>query len=37
MGAIELINNYEGDQPLCIYLPLTYPHPPYAVEEPGTA
>jgi arylsulfatase A-like enzyme len=24
----------EGVQPLCIYLPLTYPHPPYGVEEP---
>lgn len=25
----------DGDpQPLCIYLPLTYPHPPYGVEEP---
>ncbi|MFW5893747.1 MAG: sulfatase-like hydrolase/transferase [Verrucomicrobiota bacterium] len=34
LGAIEVIRNYEGDQPLCIFLPLTYPHPPYAVEEP---
>ncbi len=38
-GAIDLIRAYgrgEGpsDQPLCIYLPLTYPHPPYAVEDP---
>ncbi len=33
-GAIDLIGSYDGDQPLCIYLPLTYPHPPYAVEEP---
>lgn len=33
-GAIDLIRSYDGDQPLCIYLPLTYPHPPYAVEEP---
>ena len=22
------------DQPLCIYLPLGYPHPPYGVEDP---
>ncbi|WP_211296362.1 sulfatase/phosphatase domain-containing protein [Paenibacillus donghaensis] len=22
------------DQPLCIYLPILYPHPPYAVEDP---
>lgn len=33
-GAIDLIRSYDGDQPLCIYLPLSYPHPPYAVEEP---
>ncbi len=34
LGAVELIENYAGEQPLCIYLPLTYPHPPYAVEDP---
>lgn len=34
MGAIEFIKNAPTDQPLCIYLPLTYPHPPYAVEDP---
>ncbi|MGH7144962.1 MAG: sulfatase-like hydrolase/transferase [Planctomycetota bacterium] len=34
LGAVEQIRNYDGKQPLCIYLPLTYPHPPYAVEEP---
>lgn len=34
MGAVNLIRSYRGDQPLCIYLPLTYPHPPYAVEDP---
>jgi arylsulfatase A-like enzyme len=34
MGAIDLIHNAPQDQPLCIYLPLGYPHPPYAVEEP---
>ncbi len=33
-GAIELIRNPPKDRPLCIYLPLTYPHPPYAVEDP---
>jgi len=33
-GAVDLIFNPPTDQPLCIYLPLTYPHPPYAVEEP---
>lgn len=33
-GAIELIHNPPADQPLCIYLPLGYPHPPFAVEDP---
>jgi arylsulfatase A-like enzyme len=32
--ACELIRNHDGDEPLCIYLPLVYPHPPYGVEEP---
>jgi len=34
LGAVEQIKNYAADRPLCIYLPLGYPHPPYAVEEP---
>ena len=34
LGAIDFISNYDGDKPLCIYLPLSYPHPPYCVEEP---
>lgn len=34
LGAIDFINSYDGDQPLCIYLPISYPHPPYCVEEP---
>lgn len=34
MGAIELIDNYDGEKPLCIYLPLSFPHPAYAVENP---
>lgn len=34
LGAIEAIKNRPQDQPLCIYLPLSYPHPPYGVEEP---
>ena len=33
-GAIEMIQNRPQDQPLCIYLPLSYPHPPYGVEDP---
>ncbi len=34
LGAIDFLHNYRGDQPLCIYLPISYPHPPYCVEEP---
>ncbi len=34
LGAIDFIRNYHGEQPLCIYLPLLYPHPPYGVEDP---
>ncbi len=34
LGAIDFIKNYQGEQPLCIYLPLLYPHPPYGVEDP---
>ncbi len=34
LGAIEWIRSAPQDRPLCIYLPLTYPHPPYAVEDP---
>jgi len=34
LGANDFIRNAAQDQPLCIYLPLGYPHPPYAVEDP---
>lgn len=33
-GALNLIRRHDTDQPLCIYLPLSYPHPPYGVEDP---
>lgn len=33
-GAIEQIYNRPSDKPLCIYLPLLFPHPPYGVEDP---
>lgn len=33
-GAIDFIRNDSGEQPFFLYLPLTYPHPPYCVEEP---
>lgn len=34
LGAVERIRNPPAGKPLCIYLPLSYPHPPYGVEEP---
>ena len=34
LGAVDLIRNAPKDRPMCIYLPLGYPHPPYAVEDP---
>jgi arylsulfatase A-like enzyme len=34
LGAVEMIQNRPHEQPICLYLPLGYPHPPYAVEEP---
>ena len=34
MDAIDFMENYDGEKPFCIYLPLSYPHPPYGVEEP---
>ncbi len=33
-GALDFIRDYRGDKPLCVYLPLGAPHPPYCVEEP---
>jgi arylsulfatase A-like enzyme len=34
-GALETIRRHQpGDKPMCLYLPLGYPHPPYAVEDP---
>lgn len=33
-GAIDFIHNSSKEQPICIYLPISYPHPPYGVEEP---
>ena len=33
-GAIDFIQNYEGEKPLCMYLALANPHPPYGIEEP---
>jgi len=33
-GAVDFIKSAPKDRPLCLFLALTYPHPPYAVEEP---
>ena len=33
-GAIDFLSSYDGEQPVCLFLPLGYPHPPYCVEEP---
>ena len=33
-GAVDFIAKAPKDRPFCIYLPLGYPHPPYAVEDP---
>ena len=34
-GAIDFLRQREdSEQPLCLFLPLGYPHPPYCVEEP---
>lgn len=32
-GAIDLVRNHAGDQPLCIFLPLSAPHPTYQVDR----
>ena len=33
-GAVKKIREYDGEQPLCMFLGLNYPHVPYQVEEP---
>ncbi|MGE9292997.1 MAG: sulfatase-like hydrolase/transferase [Puniceicoccales bacterium] len=34
LAAEKLIRGWDSDQPLCVFLPLIYPHPPYGVEDP---
>lgn len=34
LGACEFIRSHDGEKPLCLYLPIGYPHPPYGVEDP---
>lgn len=33
-AAVDFIAKHDSDQPLCLYLALHNPHPPYGVEEP---
>jgi arylsulfatase A-like enzyme len=33
LGAIDFLRNAPADRPLCIFLPLLYPHPPYGAER----
>lgn len=34
LAAADLIRSHQGDQPLCLFLALHNPHPPYGVEDP---
>jgi len=34
LGATEFIQAYDGKKPLCMYIALANPHPPYGIEEP---
>ncbi|MBD3350363.1 MAG: sulfatase-like hydrolase/transferase [Candidatus Lokiarchaeota archaeon] len=33
-GAISFIKKYRKRKPFCVYLPLSFPHPQYAVDDP---
>ncbi len=33
-AAVDYINNYDSEEPFCIFLPWMNPHPVYEVEEP---
>ncbi len=34
LGAMDFIQNYDEEKPLCMYIALSNPHPPYGIEEP---
>ena len=34
LTACEMIRSADTDRPLCVYLPIGFPHPAYRVEEP---
>lgn len=33
-GALDFLESRDNSKPFCLYLPLSYPHPPYLVEDP---
>lgn len=33
-AAIDFVQSWDQDRPFCLFLSLTYPHPPYGVEDP---
>ncbi len=33
LGAADFITSYSAENPFCVYLPLSWPHPSYRVEE----
>jgi len=33
-AALRFIRTWDDERPFCLYLPLTFPHPPYGVEDP---
>ncbi|MFW9878693.1 MAG: sulfatase-like hydrolase/transferase [Candidatus Thorarchaeota archaeon] len=34
LGAVDFIRDCDLDKPLCMYIALANPHPPYGIEEP---
>lgn len=34
LEAQDFLRNYDGEKPLCLFLAIGYPHPPYGIEEP---
>ncbi len=34
LGAVNQIDEMDDEKNFCLFLPLSYPHPPFAVEEP---
>lgn len=34
LGALDHISDYDSEKPMLMYMPISYPHPPYGVEDP---